>query len=346
LSSRVYDTLAENLYENRKVLEKLVYQSSMFENILRTIQEQDKKYLSLNSKTANAWLHLLMAMIYLKEEERDENWSRYVSKFRLCITDTMHQIIAKLPTRELLHQTAVLPAEVGLIVSYRLLQDVTKDQPDLSEIYSAYLRQLEAEIEANPSQREYQHSLLLVKQEMSIIRETLAKQAKIFAKFSCSSNSADTGGTSHPPRKYYVSHNEKGAYTSRYPPPPVTINHYAPEPVTLTRRTTERYDVGDYRNGTFILNEGPLTLSTLGNRIAADERGGLREALTQECSALIESRLQLFSQLTAQANYLEETVSLILTRYSPVRSANEPRTKNVSQPLVTAKKVLSMPSLS
>ena len=54
----------------------------------------------------------------------------------------IERIAYNLPREELLKQTVVLPADVGLLASLRALNDVTNGQPDVLEIYSKYLEQL------------------------------------------------------------------------------------------------------------------------------------------------------------------------------------------------------------
>lgn len=61
---------------------------------------------------------------------------------RLLIGDGMNKMVKSSSTKTLLERSVVLPLEIVSLISLKLLQDVTRGLPDISETYSSYIESI------------------------------------------------------------------------------------------------------------------------------------------------------------------------------------------------------------
>ncbi|MCJ1334652.1 hypothetical protein MMC10_011364 [Thelotrema lepadinum] len=218
----------------------------------------------------------------------------------------IERIAYNLPREELLKQTVVLPADVGLLASLRALNDVTNGQPDVLEIYSKYLEQLDAEINADSSQRVYQHYLLLLKQEISTIESTLSKQFSIFRNLLNNSAALPSYAQNNQAKDRYVDqdyydNDQRGDTTyvrdisTRKSRNATQGRHSHSNRINPINQVDEAKFFGFSKDDVSIVD-----------KISATAIEGLRKTFAQDCVDHIDKRLEFFSKLKREANYLDQ----------------------------------------
>lgn len=85
----------------------------------------------------NAWLHLVMSLIFV---QHDEVMSENILISAESLLETgIEEIVTSLCDKPLMENTVMLPMELFSLMALKLLQDTTAGLPDISRIYSAYL---------------------------------------------------------------------------------------------------------------------------------------------------------------------------------------------------------------
>ena len=166
-----------------------------------------------------------------------------------------------------------------------------------------------ANINADSSQRVYQHYLLLLKQEISTIQATLEKQSCIFQKLRTSCLASQVS-----PEKTRALYNNdayeghevsghRGSHISEYTKIPVKdIKPSKQRPwasQVLLAPNDVRYDED---LNCFAFSDASASAV---DKLLATSIGGLREMFADDCVNYIERRLNFFDQLTDEVDYLD-----------------------------------------
>jgi hypothetical protein len=93
-----------------------------------------------NTSSIDAWLHLLMGLIYLPKVQSESE--RRMKGAKLLIDKGIKAIVESLPGKPLLEKSVVLPLEIVSLMSLKLLQDVTPPGSDIIKTYSDFLEKV------------------------------------------------------------------------------------------------------------------------------------------------------------------------------------------------------------
>ena len=136
------DALKFNLEGIKRVLDHTTQSATILLDVICPAEKRDKSLITLPQSLFKAWTHLLMLMIYLKLDSSEDLWRLHMRRFCSIVDAGTKKLAYSLPRAKLLEQTVVLPAEIGLIASLQALKDVTNGLPDLTGVYSRYIKQL------------------------------------------------------------------------------------------------------------------------------------------------------------------------------------------------------------
>ena len=158
----------------------------------------------------------------------------------------------------------------------------------------------EAEIEANPLDRAHQDKITLLKQEMSVITETLQKQREIFATIMVSSRTRNHGKLASYERNY------DHTRSTREPQ-----HLYSKSRVDPGYNAQYEYDAG--HNASPHMAEDPIYVEdptrNPRSQLSPTDPGGYRDLLVQDCFDLIHKRMRDFDEMNGKATDLETWVS-------------------------------------
>ena len=183
----------------------------------------------------------------------------------------------------------------------------------------------EADIEDNPLDRAHQEKLILFKQEISVITETLEKQSKILYAIPTSNRSqqplrtvADRRRSSTYDRDYGRDYDREydHDYYRGYERNLSTQNHHR---VSSSSRVEpekySRYDGVYYSSPHFreeiVTRESPTQSSQ--SQLSPTDAGGYRALLAQDCAELIDKRIRDFRGMNEKALDLERWVTYSIT---------------------------------
>lgn len=85
----------------------------------------------------NAWLHLIMGLIFVPHDEVMSE--TLLAQAQFLIEDGMENIVNSLSTKSLTDHAVIFPPELFTLMGLKMLQDSTAGLPDISQTYSAYL---------------------------------------------------------------------------------------------------------------------------------------------------------------------------------------------------------------
>jgi hypothetical protein len=94
--------------------------------------------LKMPASFPKAWLHLLMALVFCT----DEDWTRFdwhVERLDELLGEGMGEAVRSNVQMNLLESVVLAPTELALLITFQLLQDVTKTSLDISGSYAEYL---------------------------------------------------------------------------------------------------------------------------------------------------------------------------------------------------------------
>jgi hypothetical protein len=97
--------------------------------------------IKLPNEFAKAWLHYVMFVVLLCSKDARAS-ERHLEKCKELVERGRENLIRSVIKTPLRQKEAVMPLGVLSVIITRLLQDVTKGQPDVMSSYWAYLKQL------------------------------------------------------------------------------------------------------------------------------------------------------------------------------------------------------------
>lgn len=88
----------------------------------------------------SGWLHLVMSFIHLSRDLFLGETTIRDAQF--LIGEGLNKMVKSSSTKTLSERSVVLPLEIVSLISLKLLQDVTRGRPDISEIYSSHIESI------------------------------------------------------------------------------------------------------------------------------------------------------------------------------------------------------------
>ena len=102
--------------------------------------QREKSKIKVPNEVIEGWIHLLMSLIYmLKDYEKGE---RLLDHAKTLVRSGMASVVCSLSAKPLLDNSVILPLELLSLLNLKLLQDVTVGRPNISECYSASLKEM------------------------------------------------------------------------------------------------------------------------------------------------------------------------------------------------------------
>lgn len=126
--------------EARLWLEMITRRTERFGEFCSQAPSVDRVKLRLPEELPKAWLHLLMSLIVCTNDRM-----LFEDQMTTCyelLEEGMCKVVRGLTSKSLLEYTVFIPFEVASLVNFQILQDITRNAPDISETYWQYLRRL------------------------------------------------------------------------------------------------------------------------------------------------------------------------------------------------------------
>ncbi|KAL5349298.1 hypothetical protein ACLOAV_005588 [Pseudogymnoascus australis] len=137
----------------------------------------DRLNIHLPEEFPKAWLYLLISVASTtKDMAVFDNQSSVVHDL---LDKGMRKVVQETSKKSLLDSLVFTPFELATLINFQLLEGVTPYSQDIVEPYWQYLRSLEADIAANPVDRNHQDRIALFKQETYVINDTLNQQRRL-----------------------------------------------------------------------------------------------------------------------------------------------------------------------
>ncbi len=121
----------------RSELRNLTIVITSFNEIFAHAQIRDRLRITVPDELIQAWIHLLMGLIYLPKDQFKSE--RLIDYAKSLLGKGINAIIMSLSEKSLLENSVVLPLEIVSLMSLKLLQDITQSHPDISKTYYSYL---------------------------------------------------------------------------------------------------------------------------------------------------------------------------------------------------------------
>ncbi|KAH0491436.1 hypothetical protein TgHK011_002869 [Trichoderma gracile] len=288
----VYDS-RPSVSEIKNALWQLTQDIPSFQDTMSFSGKEDRAAMTLPQELVTAWLHIVFGLIY---STYASDWYSHIMKARQLMRDGMQKMIQSISNANLLDKAVMLPTEIMSLITLNLLHDDVGKYDDICDTYSLYLNLLDTDITTKPSNRTYQHRIDLVKQEMTAIRRTLAKQRSIIAML--------RNKTSYVEGNFVVRYGEEMPSRMR-----TDYDHdvrIAPgyRRLAADDRTLE---LGDYdRRGVGVQFLNDLEAAS---KLSPTDVGGFRSLFLADCAKLIEQREYEFRRNTEYAEDLEREIS-------------------------------------
>ncbi|EGR51556.1 uncharacterized protein TRIREDRAFT_45688, partial [Trichoderma reesei QM6a] len=288
----VYDSTS-SISEMKNALWQLTQDIPSFQDIMSFSGKEDRATMTLPQELVTAWLHIVFGLIY---STYAPDWYSHIMKARQLMRDGMQKMIQSISNENLLDKAVMLPTEIMSLITLNLLHDDVGKYDDICDTYSLYLNLLDTDITTKPSNRTYQHRIDLVKQEMTAIRRTLAKQRSIIAML--------RNKTSYVEGNFVVRYGEEMPSRMR-----AEYDHDARiAPGYRYRAADDRtLEVGDYdRRGVGVQFLNDLEAAS---KLSPTDVGGFRSLFLADCAKLVEQREYEFRRNTEYAEDLEREIS-------------------------------------
>lgn len=288
----VYES-PSSISEIKNALWQLTQDIPSFQDIMAFSGKEDRAAMTLPHELVTAWLHIVFGLIY---STYAPDWYSHMMKARQLMRDGMQKMIQGVSNENLLDKAVMLPTEILSLITLNLLRDDVGKYDDICDTYSLYLNLLDTDITTKPSNRTYQHRIDLVKQEMTAIKRTLAKQRSIIAML--------RNKTSYVEGNFVVRYGEEMPSRMR-----AEYDHDVRiAPGHRYRAADDRtLELGDYdRRGV-----GVQFLSDLeaASKLSPTDTGGFRSLFLADCAKFIEQREYEFRRNTEYAEDLEREIS-------------------------------------
>ncbi|EDN99944.1 hypothetical protein SS1G_02802 [Sclerotinia sclerotiorum 1980 UF-70] len=285
LSERALSIDTRDVKDIVEWMELIGRRTEPFKELLSEVPIAARCEINISEKLPRAWLHLLMALAFTKDMA-----GPWLTHMNLCIelkNEGMRETIQNLSKYQLSDYVVFSPFDLVSLISSQLSQDLTGSCPDICETYIDYMTSLEFDIEADPINREHQGKITDLKQEISVILETLETQREVLndAQYSQSRQNIEID------RVNRVSPAPKYEYKTSTFVEPRTTNHMGYE---RTGHYKEKYEDLEAKIS------GPEM-----DRLPSNNPRGVQGLLFRESLALIEERIEVFRDINDRANYLE-----------------------------------------
>ncbi|KAF5867786.1 putative mg2+ transporter protein [Botrytis fragariae] len=258
----------------------------VFKELLSEVPILKRCEIGISEKLPRAWLHILMALAFTKDMA--SSWYTHMNLCLDLMNEGMKETLQTLSKYQLSDYVVFAPFDLASLITFQLSQDLTGSCPDICTTYVDYMISLESDIDADPINREHQGRITDLKQEVSVILETLETQREVI-------------------QNALHAQSRSNFQNSR-------LNRVVPEhkyeyklPTFVQPRTT------NYRNHERSVyhgdNYGDLEIMTTGpaiNQSAGDNTRGVQGLLFRESLALIDERIEVFRDINGRAMYLED----------------------------------------
>ncbi|KAB8298999.1 hypothetical protein EYC80_001134 [Monilinia laxa] len=268
-------------------MESIGRQTEELKELVSGVPIVERCKIKFSDKLPRAWLHLLMALAFSKDIALP--WSPHMRVCLKLMKDGVKETIQQLSNYQLSDYVVFTPFDVASLMTFQLSQDLTGSCPDICETYVDYMGSLEFDIDADPINREHQGRITDLKQEISIILETLETQREIL-------NDAQKAQLRP---NYQDGRSNRVVHAPKY--------EYKPSPFAEPRiRNITSYDKPiDYHNN-YGFDLEIKTPSPRNNQWSPDNSRGIQGLLFRESLALIEERIEVFRNINDRATYLED----------------------------------------
>ncbi|OBT78122.1 hypothetical protein VF21_02657 [Pseudogymnoascus sp. 05NY08] len=158
-------------------LGQIARQVQPFKEFYAEARPADRLNIHLPEEFPKAWLYLLISVASTtKDIAVFENQNSVVHDL---LDKGMRKVVQETSKKSLLDSLVFTPFELATLINFQLLEGVTPHSQDIIEPYWQYLRSLEADIAANPVDRNHQDRIALFKQEIYVINDTLNQQRRL-----------------------------------------------------------------------------------------------------------------------------------------------------------------------
>ncbi|ESZ93269.1 hypothetical protein SBOR_6369 [Sclerotinia borealis F-4128] len=265
-------------------LETIGKRTELFKELLSDVPIVERGDINISDKLPRAWLHLLMALACVKDMSPLLN-----THMNLCLELTnegMSETIKTLSKYRLSDYVVFAPFDVASLITFQLSQDLTGPCPDICETYMVYMRSLEFDIEADPINREHQGRITDLKQEISVILDTLEIQREVLY---------DAQNAQLRPK---LQDGKVNRVVPKY--------EYKPSTFAEPRATNPmNYEPPVYYRDNYEFDLNIKTPSPLVDQSSPNNPRGVNGLLFRESLALIEERIGVFRDINERATYLE-----------------------------------------
>ncbi|KAI9642368.1 hypothetical protein NHQ30_009172 [Ciborinia camelliae] len=267
-------------------LELIGKRTELFRELLSEVPLVERCEIKISEKLPQAWLHLLMALAFTKDMA--PSWNTHVYLCLDLMNEGMKETIQTLSKYQLSDYVVFAPFDVASLITFQLSQDLTGSCPDICETYVDYMRSLEFDIDADPINREHQGRITDLKQEISVILDTLETQREVL-------NDAQNA---------QLRPNFQDGRVNRAVPEP----KYEYKPSTFLEHRATNHIIHErpvhYRDA-YEFDMDIKTPSPMTNPSSPHNPRGVQGLLFRESLALIEERIEVFRDINERATYLE-----------------------------------------
>ncbi|KAM0139403.1 hypothetical protein ACHAP3_003173 [Botrytis cinerea] len=258
----------------------------VFKELLSEVPILERCEIDISEKLPRAWLHVLMALAFTKDMA--SSWYAHMNLCLDLMSEGMKETLQTLSKYKLSEYVVFSPFDLASLITFQLSQDLTGSCPDICMTYVDYMISLELDIDADPINREHQGRITDLKQEISVILETLEIQREVI------NNALHAQSRS----------NFQNARLNRVVPEPkyeYKLPTFFESRNTYHRNHERSVYHGDNYGGFEIMNTGPAI-----NQSARDDTRGVQGLLFRESLALIDERIEVFRDINGRAMYLED----------------------------------------
>lgn len=188
----------KDMSKARSELRNLCVMVQSFNETFYGLEKQEKAHIDVSREAFNAWIHLLMGLIYLPVN--DKRSDRLLYNATALVSSTTTSIVLSRSSKTLLDLSVVLPLEIVFLFSLTLLQDEVERPLDITKCYAESLGKIvclmhnwvnvcgmvadkpmqEAEISSKTPDRSQEHRISLLEEEITVVQNTILHQASLF----------------------------------------------------------------------------------------------------------------------------------------------------------------------
>ncbi|KAF7959341.1 hypothetical protein EAE96_000961 [Botrytis aclada] len=253
----------------------------VFKELLSEVPIVDRCEIGISEKLPRAWLHVLMALAFTKDMA-----SAWYTHMNLCLdimNEGMKETLQALSKYQLSDYVVFAPFDLVSLITFQLSQDLTGSCPNICTTYVDYMLSLESDIDADSINREHQGRITDLKQEISVILETLETQRELIQNALHVQSRSNFQNT----RLNRVVPEHKYEYK---------LPTFAEPRQTNYRNCDRSVYHGDNYGDLEVMTAGPAN-----NQPARDNTRGLQGLLFRESLALIDERIEVFRDINGRA---------------------------------------------